>query len=344
MILPALASLRDVEVVAICGGSDAAKTCRLARRYLVPTWDRPFETVCRDGGFDLAFIASPHEHHAAMIRAALKAGVHMVCEKPLALRDADVVKLADRARRSGKLCLVDHSLRFHPAIRAARDAIRSGRIGRCVHMVAEYRTTRYADPGTAKSTWWFDPDRGGGMLHAMGTHLVDLARFCLDREPTSVRACATDSVIRAAVTPNGGRIPVKAESMFAALMDFGAGLSEVLQATGVSFADASGLTVLFRGDKGELRFESPGWLTMLDARSMGGPARTLRAPGAVDVNAFETAFRIFARELIRSLASGRARPLADACSFGEHVASHRAVSAMRQSAGRYQARAMRRSL
>jgi predicted dehydrogenase len=252
----------------------------------------------------------------------------------LALRPADVTNLVARARRSDQLCLINHQLRFHPAIVSARNAIRSGRIGRCVHVTADYWTNRYVDPAADKRAWWFDRNQGGGMFWAMGTHLADLVRFCLDREPVRIRGCSADTLLPSASGPGGRRFPVTAESMFAALLECGGGTSIILQATGVAFNGASGLSVVFRGDRGELRFDSPGRLTLSDLETRDARGRTLRTPKAGETNVFETAFREFAGVLIRAVRSDRPALLSDACTFQDYAASHQVVSAMRRSAAR----------
>lgn len=334
VILPALAAIPGVEVVAICGGKDERKTKNLASQYDIPVWNRPFQEICRSDEVDLTFIASPHEYHYSLARAAMEAGHHIVCEKPLALRDAEVAELEDRAANSGKLCLTNHQLRFHPALRQARDAICSGAIGGCYQVFADYRSNRCVNPAVEKHAWWFDPDQGGGMFWAMGTHMVDLVRFCLNRDPATARGCVAHPGLAETVCQGGRPVPVGAESMFAGILDFGDDVSAVLQATAVSFPEASSLTVVFRGDRGELRFESPGRLTLWDLDTLNGPGHALRTPKPGEHNVFETGFREFARVLGGALASDRPELLADACTFSDYGMAHRAVSALRLSAAR----------
>lgn len=329
VIVPALAAVAEADIVAVTGGADRAKTEALAKSCGAPVWDKTFREVCRDEEFDLAFIASPHEHHADMARAALEAGVNIVCEKPLALSDADVLSLASAAAGSDKLCLVDHQLRFLPAIREARELIRSGRLGRVYHVSASYSTDRYVDPAVAKRRWWFDAGRGGGMLYAVGTHMVDLVRFCLGLEPTLARGCAADPVLSKVMGQGGEEIAALAESMFAGLVDFESDVRAVFQATAVSYKDKSSLSVVFHGERGELWYESPDRLVLADGE---GGRRELDFPPAGGANAFVTAFGAFAGALAKALLSGDRGVIADACDFSDYAKTHRVVSAMRRSA------------
>jgi predicted dehydrogenase len=137
---------------------------------------------------DVVVVCTPNALHAPQSIAALEAGKHVLCEKPMATSTADGEAMLAAAARHDRLLLVLHPWRHHGAVIAVRDAIAAGELGRVV------RTHGYgvhADWGPGG--WFTDPAlAGGGALVDMGIHAIDTARFLLG-EPAalSVRASIT---------------------------------------------------------------------------------------------------------------------------------------------------------
>ena len=128
-----------------------------------------------DSNLDLVTIVTPPSEHLAMATAALDAGKHVLCEKPMALDVAEAEQLVAAARKHpDQLALIDHELRFLPSFRAARERI--GELGGI-----RYAEVRYASPGRGDRSsawnWWSDAKRGGGIWGAVGSHFVDTLRF-----------------------------------------------------------------------------------------------------------------------------------------------------------------------
>ena len=135
---------------------------------------------------DAVVICTPNALHAEQSIAALAAGKHVLCEKPMATTTADAEAMLAAAAQHDRLLLVLHPWRHHPAVIAVRDAIAAGDLGRVV------RTHGYgvhADWGP--SGWFTDPAlAGGGALVDMGIHAIDTARFLLG-EPEVRRVTAS---------------------------------------------------------------------------------------------------------------------------------------------------------
>ncbi len=135
---------------------------------------------------DAVVVCTPNALHAEQSIAALAAGKHVLCEKPMATTSADAEAMLAAAARHDRLLLVLHPWRHHPAVIAVRDAIVAGDLGRVV------RTHGYgvhADWGP--SGWFTDPAlAGGGALVDMGIHAIDTARFLLG-EPEARRVAAS---------------------------------------------------------------------------------------------------------------------------------------------------------
>src|SRR5438309_352895 len=123
--------------------------------------------------------------------AGHEAGKHVLCEKPTAVSATEAQRMLDASeRRPRQIAWVDHEIRYEPNRRKARDLIRAGAIGEVRHLELVLRPYLRGDgrvqTTAAPWTWWLDASRGGGILGAVGSHLVDLCRFWTGSEIVSV--------------------------------------------------------------------------------------------------------------------------------------------------------------
>ena len=131
--LPVLASRPDVEVRAVCR-KGAAEVEAVAERFGAPVATEDHRSLPWDE-LDAAVVSSPHGLHHEHAAAALDRGLHVMCEKPLAITAADAFDLVRRAAGQDVVLLVPHGWQFLPQAAAARRWIREGRIGRLEHVV-----------------------------------------------------------------------------------------------------------------------------------------------------------------------------------------------------------------
>ncbi len=125
----------------------------------------------------LVDISSSGDTHREFAVAALEAGKHVLCEKPLANTLAEAREMAEVARRAGTLSMVCHNYRRAPAVLLAKRLIDEGRLGEIRHWRAVYLQDWLLDPATPM-TWRLRKETGGaGPLADLGSHLVDLAHF-----------------------------------------------------------------------------------------------------------------------------------------------------------------------
>jgi predicted dehydrogenase len=138
---------------------------------------------------DLVDICTPGDTHAEIALAALAAGKHVLCEKPLANTVAEAEAMADAAAdaaRRGVLAMVGFTYRRVPAIQLARTLVAEGRIGTVRHVRAQYLQDWIADP-QAPLSWRLDKQKAGsGALGDIGAHVVDLAQFITGELVTGV--------------------------------------------------------------------------------------------------------------------------------------------------------------
>jgi predicted dehydrogenase len=137
-----------------------------------------------DDGVDAVVVATPPADHAGIARAALEAGKHVFCEKPLALDDADAADLVATVERTGKALVVDHVLRYNPLLRALT-RLRGSLLGPVQRFCFENDAS---DEDLGADHWFWDESRSGGIFVEHGVHFFDAAAMLLDHEATSVAA------------------------------------------------------------------------------------------------------------------------------------------------------------
>lgn len=177
--LPALATIEDVEVVAVASARlDSARAAAAA--FGIPQAYDDWRVMLDKHPVDFVAIATPTIHHAPMTLAALEAGAHVLCEKPMAMNAGEAQQLLDRAEAAGRLHLIGHELRFNPNRRKIRQLIADGYIGQVRHINIVNITGTWGDPASRPAgDWWSLAEMGGGRLGANGSHQIDLLRFWL---------------------------------------------------------------------------------------------------------------------------------------------------------------------
>jgi predicted dehydrogenase len=165
-----------VQVLGVVG-STPERAREKARTAVLPEPYPSFEAMLADDRIDVVHITSPNHLHHTQVRAALEAGKHVVCEKPLALTSEETADLVQLASARGLVHAVNFNLRFYPQCREARERVADGRLG-AVHLV----TGSYLQDWLLLDTdwnWRLDPQQGGALraVADIGSHWIDLVQF-----------------------------------------------------------------------------------------------------------------------------------------------------------------------
>ncbi len=196
--LPVLASRSDVEIRAVCR-KGAAEVEAVAERFGVPVATEDYKNLPWDE-LDAVVVSSPHSFHHEHTVAALDRGLHVMCEKPLAITAADAFDMVRRAEEQGVVLLVPHGWQFLPQAASARRWIREGRIGRLEHVVAQmasparelFSGEENAIPGAESppepSTWVGEE---GGYAYGQLSHLYSLVFWLTGLVPNEVIGAVT---------------------------------------------------------------------------------------------------------------------------------------------------------
>ncbi len=181
----ALRRLGNVEV-AVVGGSSQAVADKFAASYFVPKAVGDWREVMKDPQIDAVHVCTPNVLHYPMVVAALEAGKHVVCEKPLTITAAEADELAAIARKKNLANCVNHNLRYYPVVQQARDMIAAGELGEVLVVNGTY----FQDWLLYDTDWnWRATAESGGELRAMGdigSHWMDMIQHLTGLKITAV--------------------------------------------------------------------------------------------------------------------------------------------------------------
>jgi predicted dehydrogenase len=175
--------LRGCELVAACD-VDERRVGEFARKYQIARCYTKAEELLADAAVDAVAIVTPDATHAPLSLAAIKAGKHVLCEKPLALHYADARKMLAAAEKAGIVHMVNLSYRDWPAIQAIAALVAQGKLGDLRHVEASYLqawlvSKCWGDWRTSPGWLWRLSRKHGsnGVLGDVGVHIVDFASY-----------------------------------------------------------------------------------------------------------------------------------------------------------------------
>ncbi|MCD0247467.1 Gfo/Idh/MocA family protein [Xanthomonas melonis] len=262
---------------------DAAQAWEVPRAY------RDIEDVVADPQVQVVHVCTPNHLHRAMAQAALEAGKHVICEKPLATTLQDAQALAALAASTGLVATVPFVYRYHPVVREARARIAQGELGplRLIH--GSYLQDWLLDP--ASNNWRVDPALGGAsrVFADIGSHWCDLVEWVGGERFVEVSAAfATVIAERGAVTGQSFSTPaaggamqaVSSEDVAAAMFRTGAGTLASLTVSQVSAGRRNRLWFEIDGARASVAFDQENaerlWIGLPDQRE----EIFVRGPGA----------------------------------------------------------------
>jgi predicted dehydrogenase len=234
-------------LVSICG-RDPVRLERARSRWGWETAVCDWRDQLSEDGVDVFDNAGPNSLHLEPSLAALAAGKHVLCEKPLARNAVESRRLWAEGRRAGVVHMCGFNLRFVPAVRMARELIEKGELGELTHFRASFLASS-ALRADQRRTWRFDrAEAGSGAVADLGSHIVDLARY-LAGEPVAVSATTRTFV----ATRDGEEVDV--DDAFAAVVEFGGGAIGTLEASRVAGRRANVCAFEVDGTRGSLGFD-----------------------------------------------------------------------------------------
>lgn len=181
---PAIHAAPGGRLVAIASRSGGKRSEAFGR--IVPDLVRydGYERLLDDPEIEAVYIPLPNSLHVEWTRRALRAGKHVLCEKPIAMRAEEIDGLITERDRSGKLAAEAFMIVHHPQWQSVREQLRSGAIGALRHVEGMFAFRVDADSGNIRNR----PELGGGALRDVGVYPLGAARYVSGLEPLSLRA------------------------------------------------------------------------------------------------------------------------------------------------------------
>lgn len=186
-VLPAFGHARHNSTLAALVSGDPQKLKQLGRRYgveLLCHYDDS-DTLFSSGAIDAVYISLPNSMHAQFARRAAAAGLHVLCEKPMAVSSRDCERMIETARRNHVKLMIAYRLHFEPGNLEAMQLAQSGKLGDLRFFTSTFSMQVAPDNIRTKR------ELGGGPLYDIGIYCINAARTLFASEPIDVVATAT---------------------------------------------------------------------------------------------------------------------------------------------------------
>ena len=242
--LPEYKSNKNVELIAVCDINEE-RAHEVAEKYGVKAYTN-YEELLSSGSVDAVSVCTPNYLHAPISIAALKAGMHVLCEKPMATSKDEAKAMIAASKESGKKLMIGHNQRFVPSHQKARQLIQSGEVGK----IYSFRTA-FGHGGPegwsveGKEGWFFQKEKAFvGAMGDLGVHKADLLRYVLGEEITEVGSFVETSAKDFADVDDNAVCVLKTES----------GIIGTLAASWAYVSKEDNSTIIY-GEKAILRLE-----------------------------------------------------------------------------------------
>ena len=253
--------------LSVLAGRNAVKVADAAARLGWASTETDWRRVIERDDVQLVDVCTPGDTHAEIAIAALEAGKHVLCEKPLANTVAEAEAMAEAAARAatrGVRSMVGFTYRRVPAIGLARQLVAEGRLGEIRHVRAQYLQDWIADP-LAPMSWRLDKEKAGsGALGDIGAHVIDLTQFITGRTISGVSGLLETFVKERPLPAESGRLSgvggsemgtVTVDDAAAFLARFDGGALGVFEATRFATGRKNAIRIEINGSEGSLAFD-----------------------------------------------------------------------------------------
>jgi predicted dehydrogenase len=266
-LIPQLHESAEAELVAVAS-RDASRASNYAREHGIPTAYGSYDELLADEEIDCVYISVPNHAHARLSADALRAGKHVLCEKPLTVSAAEAAWLFDVARSSERLLMEAFMYRHHDKTRRLIELVRDGAIGE-INVIRAWFHFQAAD---VTNDIRFQPDLAGGSLRDVGSYCTSMLMLLAGDEPVSLNG-------EARLAPSG------VDEAFAGTLRFSSGALGVFDCSMVAPLDVG---VVVNGTRGRAYVEMP-WYAHLEPHCI----RVMTADGEAEVSSSDyNAYRL----------------------------------------------------
>ncbi|HMV46332.1 MAG TPA: Gfo/Idh/MocA family oxidoreductase [Blastocatellia bacterium] len=173
---PAFQLCDGTELVAVCSGQHE-NALKVAAEFGIKHACESYEQLLALEEVSLVVVAAPPYLHHPITIAALNAGKHVICEKPMALNAGEARAMTElAATKPHQLSIIDHELRFNPTWRRMKELVDGGFLGDLHHVTVNI-ASGFRHSAQRPWNWWSQKSAGGGLLGALGSHAIDAVRW-----------------------------------------------------------------------------------------------------------------------------------------------------------------------
>jgi predicted dehydrogenase len=227
-----------------------------------------WRTLCADPTIDVVAVTAPNVLHEPIVIAALSAGKHVYCEKPLSTTLKSAQRMTKAAQEAGVVTMVGFNFLRNPMIRLAKELIETGEIGQIVSFRGRHAENYMADPNVPHS-FRTDPD-GGGALADIGSHIISMARYLLGHVTEATGQSRTIHKTRPIALDSAEHSPVLVDDVTFALVEFESGAVGTIEANWAASGRTMDLSWEITGTKGALAFSQERMNELLLCKGFGG--------------------------------------------------------------------------
>jgi predicted dehydrogenase len=321
------------EVAAICSRTREKAQKAAAEAAIDDAYTDPMDVIRRDDLTAVSIITPPGAHHALSI-AALKAGKHVLCEKPFALDARQAKEMLDVAEKSRRTAMVAHEFRHTPQRAYIRQLLAKGYIGKFQLCTIELFLDRYVSAEPRPLTWMAHKSDGGGLLGALGSHYIDGLRFWFG-EVASVSGWLATLRPDLVDTATGKKIEAETDDSFLLTLTFkNGGMATMIASFAVT--PTRGAKIVVMGDNGTLIAEQPGPNPLENgvvvASRDGAPLQELKTPAQYTPFTDARDHRLMAfRLLVRDFTRGVEQATSPAPNFTDGLRCQEVLDAVHES-------------
>ena len=270
--IPGLVARGDVEVVALCG-RDLAHAQAVADNFSILRVYADWREMLAREKLDGVAITTPNKLHHPIALAAFDAGLHVICEKPLAMNAPEAREMLDRASARQRKHLVMFDYRAMPAARRAKELIETGFLGRVYHVISMYQHSSYIDPARAFAWRMSKAESGTGTLGDLGSHIIDLTRWWVG-DFARVSGHLTTFTKQRPHPATKEMVAVDADDAASFVAEMQSGAQAIFHVTKMAIGRGNAIRVELYGSEGALVFDAdPGnranWIGSLYAARRG---------------------------------------------------------------------------
>ncbi len=311
-------------------GSSAERAREKAAQFGIDHAYASYEEMLADPLVDVVHITSPNDDHPAQAEAALKAGKHVICEKPLALTSVQTGRLRRLAAQTGLIAAVNFNIRFYPQVHEMRSRVKSGATGTPFLVTGSYMQDWLLYD--TDWNWRVETARGGDLrvVGDIGSHWFDLASFVTGQPIVEVLAelptfvpvrkrpigpVETFSNAGSGATTN---VTITSEDAALILVRFRNGARGVVTASQVSAGHKNGITLEINGAKSSVAWKGeradelwighrskPNEILMRDPSLLSSEAATIATLPGGHGEGFENGFKAMCRAVYADIAAGK---------------------------------------